>query len=83
MPSLTADKAKLGYKKYVYKNFVNTEEVPNICFDLSVNWWPSEKIYEAMSDEEILGLPEKTGIFYFLQDEEEDIYNASDGKPIK
>jgi len=28
-------------------------------------------------------LPEKLGIFSFLEDEEEDIYNESDGVPIE
>ena len=34
------------------------------------------------SDEEMLGLPEKLGIFSFLNNTEEDIYSESDGSPL-
>ncbi len=35
------------------------------------------------SDEEMLSLPEKLGIFSFLNNEEEDIYSESDGSPLE
>lgn len=85
MASTTIGNKKLGYKKRVYGNFAEVEEVPAVCFDVSVNWWPKEEVLcvEEMSDIEIQTLPEKIGMFYFLHDEEEDIYSESDGVSIE
>lgn len=60
------------------------EEVSDYCINFVVDI-PSIKIiqHQELSEEEILNLPEKLGIFSFLEDEEEDIYNESDGVPIE
>ncbi len=57
------------------------EEVSNYCINFIVDINIIQ--HQELSEEEILSLPEKLGIFSFLEDEEEDIYNESDGVPIE
>ncbi len=61
------------------------EEVSDYCINFIVDIPSSINIiqHQELSEEEILSLPEKLGIFSFLEDEGEDIYNESDGVPIE
>ena len=57
------------------------EEVSDYCMNFIVDINIIQ--HQELSEEEILSLPEKLGIFSFLEDEEEDIYNESDGVPME
>lgn len=58
------------------------EEVPNYCINIVVDIQPV-KIFQEFSEEEMLTLPEKIGMFSFLANKEEDIYNENDGTPLE
>lgn len=81
---ITNSQEKLGYKAWISKSkdFISIEEVPNVYYEFEVNFYP-EEVEQEMTDEEIMNLPAKTGVFSFLSDREEDIYNESDGKALQ
>lgn len=83
--SSTINEEKLGFRNWVNKDLDLVEEVPNLYYDFEINCCPISAIVgeEELSDEEILSLPAKTGVFSFLDDSEEDIYTESDGAPLE
>lgn len=79
------------HKQYMFgdimaEGVIDVSEVQNVI-DMISRWKPidvSMPLPEVeMSDAEILGLPERTGIFSFLYDNAEDIYSESDGEPLE
>jgi hypothetical protein len=81
----TINNERLGLSKWVNTSYhLRTEEIPIISYTFVVDFLP--KIVadgeEELSDEEILNLPEKMGIFSFLSDSEEDIYTENDGTAL-
>lgn len=67
--------------KIFSKGNVTIKEVADEYLHYVIDIRPSF-VVEA-SDEEMLSLPEKLGIFSFLNNEEEDIYSESDGSPLE
>lgn len=66
------------------KKSPHIKEIPNIYYYFSVNLYPEIlKREEEIGDDEIMNLPEKIGMFSFLNNEEEDIYSKSDGVPLE
>ena len=60
------------------------EEVADYCVNWIVDVFPiGIELAEELSEEELLNLPEKIGIFSFLNDNEEDIYTKSDGVELE
>lgn len=60
------------------------KEVSDYCINFTVDISSIEMIQpQEISESEMLSLPQKLGIFSFLEDEEEDIYTESDGVPIE
>lgn len=74
----------LGVNTWRNKDLDLVEEVPNLFYNFAVEFCPIIVIAgeEELSDEEILSLPEKIGMFSFLDDSEEDIYTEDDGTPL-
>jgi len=73
----TADCEKL---QYFTNDKSGVKEVTDRYYHYVINL-QSYGIIEA-SDEEVLTLPEKLGIFSFLNNPGEDIYSNSDGSPL-
>lgn len=58
------------------------EEVSDYCLNILVDIAPIKIVYQEFSEEEFMTLPEKIGIFSFLDDPEEDVYTPGDGQPL-
>jgi hypothetical protein len=82
MDNITIADAKLSSKIWIGEGFNLIEEIPNVYYEFSVILYSDKEEIES-SDEEILSLPMKTGIFSFLNDDEENIYSESDGTPLQ
>ena len=67
------------------QNFKNieaeTKEVSDFYFHFIVKINFNE--IEEATDEEMLNLPEKLGVFSFLSSEDENIYSETDGSPLE
>ena len=83
--SITNTEEKLEYKAWVNKDCDPINEVPNLYYHYEANLYPQIVMVpgQEMSDQEIMTLPEKIGIFSFLSDDEEDIYTKDDGTPLQ
>lgn len=90
MESKTISEEHLIYRqsksKEISEGVVDASQLQSII-DMLRQWkWTDDQegLPEIeMSDSEIQGLPERTGIFTFLYDNAEDIYNKSDGEPLE
>ena len=59
------------------------EEVSHYCMNFIIDLPLTEEMrIQEISEEEMLILPEKIGIFSFLEDDAENIYGESDGVPL-
>ncbi|MDD4909826.1 MAG: hypothetical protein PHR44_04010 [Candidatus Omnitrophica bacterium] len=82
---ITVNDERLRFQDWAGKGFTCVKEAPaNVYFEFTIEFCPTIVINgeEELSDEEILSLPEKIGVFSFLNDEGEDIYKESDGSPL-
>ena len=83
MACITVNNETLNRQKWIAKKFnYIEEEAPNLSLNFEVILYPYITAEEEISDEEMLTLPEKIGMFSFLSDSEEDIYSESDGVPL-
>jgi len=79
MTTDTLDPVELGHKVNTRPDTMASETA---FFHFTVNLHP-EFVEREATEEEILSLPHKIGMFSFLDDEEEDIYTKEDGSLIE
>ena len=81
MLPITIDNEKL---KQTSNSLPDIEEVAAYCINTVIDVSAIKSVdYQELTEEELMSLPEKIGVFSFLEDEKEDIYSESDGSPIK
>lgn len=84
MTTTDSMKSKLGYLKKVNNgNRFTDNETPDISYTFIIDINPLIVNGDIeISDEEMMKLPYKIGMFSFLDNQEEDIYDESDGEEL-